>query len=70
VKNALKRAKGYTVSLRGYQMEKLEKEGGLYELDNGVLKTLILNESHYDNNTGLIIDIEKRGTAEWNIPII
>ncbi|MGI6742115.1 MAG: hypothetical protein ACOX4O_00420 [Eubacteriales bacterium] len=51
-------------------MEKLEKEGGLYELDNGVLKTLILNESHYDNNTGLIIDIEKRGTAEWNIPII
>lgn len=70
VQSALKKAKGYTVSLRGYQKEKLEKEGGLYELDNGVFKTLILNESHYDNNTGLITDIEKRGSAEWNTQII
>jgi len=70
VQSALKRAKGYTVSLMGYQKEKLEKEGGLYELDNGRFKTLIINESHYDNQTGLITDIEKRGTAECNTQII
>ncbi len=58
-KKLLNKAKPYMISLYGYQLEKLEKEGDVIDLNDGVLAL----RGHYNSKTGFLFN--EQGELEF-----